>query len=793
MRFALKISLITLLSVVLFIGRARGQSPEDSLKVRIEAGDSDQVSLNLAKKLFDNYLEKDDPKSLEYAALYLQIAQHLGDSLLIAKGENMIGTGYMEQRNYFMASNSFFKAYSIFSKNNASAQIASTLLLWAKLYNEQENYELSRTKLQKAIDIYRQLGDSTGVAKAFVLFGLTYLNTDDYKALDYFEKAFNIVPADSREAVEIYPYLAMANYNLGKVKEATDYLMMAENYYKKNNDEVKLAEIYENFGDIFSEEEIFSKSEDYYLKSLDLFEKYDFKKAVANLKLKLAFLYLNNGNYENSKNYAEEVINYASLYNNPGMLKDAYYILLQIYKIKGNTAEALKYSDLYSDALEKYHKDKELRNFSSFEMNIEINRFDKELELLKVKNEKDKLQLAQKQYKRNKIYAISLAVIFLLFMIFLYFRFRERKKTASKLLKSNEILKQEIEDRKKFEAEAQRNEQRYKLLFDQSPIGIINFNENLYITEVNDRFLKIFHSKKKEIIGQHINRIFDRKTVQEIQELFRNKGKSILKVESEIPTKEEVVYVSVTVKKYEYHADDEDYSGGIMILQDLTEQKRAERFYKLNILTKQKLLDKNPDNLILIDKEERIVAVHLPQSPELELKVSKLHDIITEEVTYTMFKSHIDKLQDEDDYSQFYISEHGQNFLVRIFNIAGGYLIIISKVHSVEAVSEDVSETLKLSKTTQSADEYLSNIKDDIKENLLPVYQNIQRGLSFLMIRSFAEKIIQVGQKHKNNKLIEYGEELLEALNSFNVIEVNKIIERFPAFISQFMQFRIEF
>ncbi len=793
MRFAFKISLVLFSYAVIFSVVLDAQNLEDSLKIRLEAGDSDQVSLNLAKKLFDSYIEKDDPKSLEYAALYLQIAQHMGDSLLIAKGENMIGTGYMEQRNYFMASGSFFKAYSIFTKNNAQEEIASTLLLWAKLYNEQENYDLSRTKLQKAIDIYRQLGDSAGVAKAFVLFGLTYLNTDDYKALDYFEKAFNIVPVDSPESVEIYSYLAMANYNLGKVKEATDYLITAENYYKKNNDEVKLAEIYEKFGDIFSEEELSAKAEDYYTKSLDLFEKYDFKKAVANLKLKLAFLYLKNEDYKKSADYAEEVISYATLYNNPQMQKEAYFILLQIYKNKGDTVNALKYSELYSDAVEKYYKDKELRNFSSFEMNIEINRFDKELELLKVKNEKDKLQLAQKQYKRNKIYAVTLAVIFLLFIIFLYLRFRERKKTAAKLLKNNQILKQEIEDRKRFEAEAQRNEQRYKLLFDQSPIGIINFNENLYITEVNDRFLKIFHSKKKDIIGQHINRIFDRKTVQEIQELFRIREKSILKVESEIPTKEEVVYVSVTVKKYEYHSDDEDYYGGIMILQDLTEQKRAERFYKLNILTKQKLLEKNPDNLILIDKEERIVAIHLPQSPELELKVSKLHDIITEEVTYAMFSSHIEKLNDENDFSQFYISEHGQNFLVRIFNIPGGYLIIISKVHSIDTVSEDVSKSLNLSQTTQSADEYLSNIKDDIKNNLLPVYQNIQRGLSFLMIRSFAEKIIQVGQKHKNNKMIEYGEELLDALNSFNVVEVNKIIEQFPAFISQFMQFRIEF
>ena len=92
-----------------------------------------------------------------------------------------------------------------------------------------------------------------------------------------------------------------------------------------------------------------------------------------------------------------------------------------------------------------------------------------------------------------------------------------------------------------------------------------------------------------------------------------------------------------------------------------------------------------------------------------------------------------------------------------------------------------------------SKDNYLNSIQNDIEKELLPIYQNIQRGLSFLMIKNFAEKIVTLGKNYNNNKITDYGEQLLDYVTSFNVFKVNETIEKFPSFISQFMGLSAKF
>jgi len=768
-------------------------SLQKELIARLEVGDSDKVSMNIAEKLFDYSVEINSTKSTEYAGLYVQIAEHLKDSLFIGRGKRMLGLSYLYSDNYFMASSLFFEAYSIFSKQNKFSDKAKTLLLWAKVYIEQENLEMSRQKVKNALEIYRMIGDSSGVFEAKIVNGITFLNSDDSQSLMEFSYAFDIATKEDLENhPEIYEYSAIANYNIGNTKIALDYLIKAKSIFKDQNDLLNLAKTYEIFGDIFFDEDIIEKANENYEKALNLFKDIGLKKNVNIIKLKISKINVDQNNLLKAEQYTNEVISYAQIFNDYKLLKDAYNIMLKIYNKKNNTEKIIEFSNLYIQALKNYYQDKDLKNFSSFEMNIEINQFDRELELLKIKNEKEKLQLAQNQYRKNRIFAVIISFIVLLFIIFLYTRFRERKKVAHSLQQANTKLQKEIEDRKKLEAEALENQKRYKLLFEQSPVGILNFSENLYISEVNDRFLEIFHSKREDIIGQHINRIFDRKTNQSILELFNKTNKSILKTESEIPTKNDVVYLSVTVKKYDLINIEEEYSGGIMIIEDLTEHKKAERFYKTKLLTKQKLIEKNPDSLILIDEDETISAIHLMQSPELELKVNKLKDIITEESTYELFKTHLSKLKEKDDYTQFFINDKEQNMLVRMFNYSGSYLIIISRFEGELTGAKKTISRKELIYNSENKDD-IAYIKDDIQKELFPIYQNIQRGLSFLMIKNFAEKIIDLGKKHNNNKIINFGEELLDSLSSFNVIKVNEIIESFPSFISQFMHFSIEF
>ena len=72
----------------------------------------------------------------------------------------------------------------------------------------------------------------------------------------------------------------------------------------------------------------------------------------------------------------------------------------------------------------------------------------------------------------------------------------------------------------------------------------------------------------------------------------------------------------------------------------------------------------------------------------------------------------------------------------------------------------------------------------------MPIYQNIQQNLSFIILKSFAEKTIHIGNKYKSKKIKDYGEELLKYITNFNVLKVNEILTKFPSLISKYIEYQ---
>ncbi len=791
-RFKIFIFIIPLFLSSVGISQTGRDSLHKDLLNRLDRGDSDLVSINLATDLFDSLIVNNPAKASEYAAIAIQIAKHLKDSLLIAKSKNMLGRCYLRQKYFFMATQIFFETYSIFIKKDSKQELANTLLLWSKVYSEQNNFDIAQGKIKKALMLFREIGDSAGVGQTFDVIGKANLYSDDDKAIDYFNKALKIFSflQDDYNSALTFNLLAKAHLDLGKPDIAMDYLQRALIIFKNKNKEIDLADTYFIFGDNFFYEGLYEKSVEYYKKALKLYKKYKYNIKIAEDNYKLASVYFNLEKFNKSKKYANEVLQYSFMFNDLELQEKAYKILKEIAKKQKNDSEIITYSDLYENSLTKYYEDKRMKNFSSFEMNIETNQFDKEIELLKVKSDKEKLQLSQAQYNKNKLFVSFLFALALGFLIFIYLRFREKKKTAYSLEKANKKLTIEIDERKKAELNATSNEKRYKLLFAESPIGILQFDENMLISEVNNRFAEIFNSKPSEIVDRHINRIFDRKTVSEVANLLYSDSNKLVKIQSEIPTKKGVVYVSVTIKKYKIWTNDEEITGGIIIIEDFTEQKKTERFYKQNILSKQKLLEKVPDDIILINREGKIIEIHFPDYPDKELKVTKLADIFDED-TLNVFNTHIVKVESTKGMSQFSFSESGKKYLVRIFAVGNDFLILIGKY--IGNFNSEGNTMQKVNAENNSSKEiYIKQLKEDIEKELLPIYQNIQRGLSFIMIKNFAEKIINLGKIHENQRIIEFGDQLLDYVTSFNVMKVNEQLENFPSFISHFLGFGIK-
>ncbi|MGE5489824.1 MAG: EAL domain-containing protein, partial [Actinomycetota bacterium] len=123
------------------------------------------------------------------------------------------------------------------------------------------------------------------------------------------------------------------------------------------------------------------------------------------------------------------------------------------------------------------------------------------------------------------------------------------------------------------EAQLRQSEERYRLLLQNSPVGILHYDPNLVVTYANDRFEDIMHVPRGHMVGLDCSKLEDRSVVGPMRHALAGQ---ITHYEGPYVTSYGHARLFISLRCAPIMTPKGEILGGIVILEDATERKRIE-------------------------------------------------------------------------------------------------------------------------------------------------------------------------------------------------------------------------
>ena len=586
----------------------------------VSSAQTDSTQFSWLIKQCGDTLEASPYVAIEYAAQARQIAEESGDSLDIAAAYAALGRCYYQTRVYYLAMDLMFKAFEINALLDRQEPLAECLVDIAKTYCQQEVNDMAEEYCNRAIAICNQYNYPKTKADALTTLGRINTITNEDDAIPNLTKAKRIYDSLNlaHESAETNIHLAMA---YSRIEESDTAIIILQNnlrLYSADNNSRAIARTNFAFGNTYEALDQPDKAESYYKTALKQFYDCNMRHEALVCRIRLANLQYQNKEYDAALENASRAISEAQMEelmhgSEEIIIKhNACQILYHVYQHRGNTELALKYCERFAQTGDSVYILKRKEQFSEFQVSMESQRLQKEIDMLQVNSEKERLLIEKKQSNRNMMLLAIIIALVIAVVIIYYFRYKEKARHNADLSLSNSRMEQEIKERKIAESELRNSEEKYRLLFRKTPVGIVQFNDKHIITAVNERFIQIFGLKNKSIIGQDIYTVIPQKQFDLIESSSSKDKDSISKSELKVNTPNGEVFASVSYKSYFDNTGTTFEKGGILIIEDITERKIAEAQLAAYNSVSNNIVDMMPESIFLLDSKANYIFARIP-------------------------------------------------------------------------------------------------------------------------------------------------------------------------------------
>jgi PAS domain S-box-containing protein len=151
--------------------------------------------------------------------------------------------------------------------------------------------------------------------------------------------------------------------------------------------------------------------------------------------------------------------------------------------------------------------------------------------------------------------------------------YRSEQRQRQAMEEFNTTLMAEQQKRRQSEANLVESEQKFRLIFENVPLGILHFDKNGVITACNDNFVHIIGSSKKALIGLDMMKLPDTRVVGILKEALQGRT-AMFEGDYRSVTADKVTPVRILFSPIV--SESGIVEGGIGIIEDVTKQQQAD-------------------------------------------------------------------------------------------------------------------------------------------------------------------------------------------------------------------------
>ncbi len=394
----------------------------------------DKRIIKAAIVLTDYYSRVSFDTAKRYAAIARRLAAKLGNKKGIAMAYNITAMPYSETGYYDSAVPYLDSALKIFKSIADTTGIIFVRNNLAVVQMRLGNYSEALANYQQNLTFAERKDDYENMLLAYNNMGISYFDWKKYnQALESYQHALLILDKKGEEERKgsVYNNIGEVYRKLGNSEEAQKYFEKSYQINTKYGKQHSILISISNMGDVYFDKKEYRKALENYKKALKISKKIPDGLNVSLMSIKIGQTLNTLGYFNKAENYLLKGLQMAQKLQVKNNLLEAYKGLIENARLKKKSEALYIWSQKYMTLNASLFNDKSMKAVNELETKFKTAQKEREIAILTADKKAKELEL---QVQRNQKYFLAIAILFILFVVYLLFnryRMKELKEKAT--------------------------------------------------------------------------------------------------------------------------------------------------------------------------------------------------------------------------------------------------------------------------------------------------------------------------------------------------------------------------